>query len=157
MIKNNLIFCHQFQNAAAKIIFLAGPLTRPPFHFSCNSPICLAPQLLFSAFNELSLSFCHGILHQISTHTFDLSLHWLQLSSRYTVKPEPSCICQIVKRSQKMLLKANFVYQVADLLHTNSISSFVHSFIFSSVNGSCHSQIGIKNIYTMPRPKKGKC
>lgn len=162
VIKNNLIFCHQFQNAAAKIVFPAGLLTRPSFHSSCNPPVCLAYQLLFSAFNDFTIILSWHFTSNISSHlwpvaTLASTVQLLHCQARtFTHFPDYK-VFSVKISSKKILLKVNFLYQIADLLHASSVSSFVHSSIFSSVDGSCHSQIGIKNIYTTSRLKKGKC
>lgn len=78
VIKKIILLLPLVSQCCCKSNLPSWPTYQAFFHFSCNPPMVLAHQLLPSALNELSPSFCKGILYQIPTHTFNMSLHQLQ-------------------------------------------------------------------------------
>lgn len=104
-----------------------------------KAPRGLAHQLLFSALNELSPSFCEGILHQISTHISDMSLHWLQHLLHCQVRTFKDFLdykvlsVNICSEGKKSCWNATLYTRVLTFCTQALISFFSHYSIFSFI------------------------
>lgn len=118
------------ESAAAKVIFLAGPPTRPSFYFSCNPPMVWYP----SYFSLHSMSFHPHFVREfyIKYQLIHLTCpSYIGFNACYTVKSEPSRIFQIIKcslwtsalkeKNPKNKKNHSLVYQIADFLCSSSI------------------------------------